>query len=297
MLKKRGKSGVKNSPKIKLWICLFIIPSLAIFVMFYLMPIVTVTLTSFCEWDGFNKPQFIGLENYIKLFSTPGFRESLFNLLKWSVIAATLHVGFGVLVAIVLYQKPFGWKFTKTVFMIPNVISIAAWAMIYKYFFRNDIGMLNTILRVFNPDVNINWFYEEPYAFWAITLTWLFYSVVVTLLVTGDLMAIPDSIHDAAKIDGASWWALTFRIDLPLCRNAIGTGVICSITARIAMYESIYLTTNGAGGTMNLPMILVRAVQDSRYGYANVSAVVMIVVGLITLALVNRIFRMNESVY
>ena len=92
-------------------------------------------------------------------------------------------------------------------------------------------------------------------------------------------------------------WQRVWRIDVPLCRNAIGTGVICSITARIAMYESIYLTTNGAGGTMNFPMILVRAIQDSEYGYANVSAVMMIVIGLITLAIVNRAFRMNESVY
>lgn len=294
MMKKKTS---KISKKTQIWIYLFILPSLLIFLFFYLMPIVTVTITSFCEWDGFNAPQFIGLANYKKLFSSPSFAESLKNLLGWSAIAATLHVGFGVLVALVLYKKPRGWKLTRTVFMIPNVISLAAWAMIYKYFFRNDIGMLNTFLRVFNPKVDINWFFEEPYAFWAITLTWVFYAVVVTLLVMGDLMAIPDSIHDAAKIDGATSLQTTFRIDLPLCRNAIGTGVICSITARIAMYESIYLTTNGAGGTMNLPMILVRGVQDSRYGYANVSAVVMIVIGLITLAVVNKVFRMNESVY
>lgn len=292
------KSGAAKNPiKIKFWICLFILPSLIIFIMFYLMPIITVLFTSFCDWDGFNKAQFIGIKNYTKLFSTPAFKESIRNLVGWSVIASTLHVGFGVLVALVLYQKPFGWKFTRTVFMIPNVISIAAWAMIYKYFFRNDIGMLNTILRIFNPNININWFFEEPYAFWAIVLTWVFYAVVVTLIVMGDLMAIPDSIHDAAKIDGASMLQMTFRIDLPLCRNAIGTGVICSITARIAMYESIYLTTNGAGGTMNLPMILVRAVQDSRYGYANVSAVVMIVIGLLALLVVNKLFKMDESTY
>lgn len=288
-----------NSAKIKnyIWIYLFILPTFIIFLMFYLVPIVTVFVTSFTDWDGFNAPKWNNFENYLRLFRASSFKESLFNLLGWSAIAATIHVGFGALVAFVLYKKPFGWRLTQTVFMIPNVISIAAWSMIYKYFFRDDIGMLNTVLRVFNPDLHINWFFEEPYAFWAITLTWVFYAVVVTLLVMGDLMAIPDSIHEAAKIDGASAWQRVWRIDVPLCRNAIGTGVICSITARIAMYESIYLTTNGAGGTMNFPMILVRAIQDSEYGYANVSAVMMIVIGLITLAIVNRAFRMNESVY
>lgn len=288
-----------NGAKVKqyTWIYLFILPSFVIFLMFYLVPIVTVFFSSFTDWDGFNSPNFVGFDNYLRLFRASSFQESLFNLIGWSIIAATLHVGFGALVAFVLYRKPFGWRFTQTVFMIPNVISVAAWSMIYKYFFRDDIGMLNTILRNFKPDLHINWFFEEPYAFWAITLTWLFYAVVVTLLVMGDLMAIPDSIHEAARIDGASTWQSVWKIDLPLCRNAIGTGVICSITARIAMYESIYLTTNGAGGTMNFPMILVRAVQDSEYGYANVSAVMMIIIGLITLAIVNRAFRMNESVY
>ena len=289
-----------KKPKIKkqtVWIYLFILPSLLIFILFYLMPIITVILTSFTQWDGFNSPVFNGLENYRKLFTNPSFGEALLNLAGWSAIAAVLHVGFGVLVAFILYQKPFGWKLTRTVFMIPNVISVAAWAMIYKYFFRNDIGILNSILRIFNPDVDINWFFEKPYAFWAVTLTWLFYAVIVTLLVMGDLMAIPDTLHEAARIDGASGWQITRLIDLPLCRNAIGTGVICSVTARIAMYESVYLTTNGAGDTTSLALLLVRFIQNSSYGLANVCAVVMLVTGLVILLAVNKLFRMNESIY
>ena len=279
------------------WIYLFILPSVVVFLTFYLVPIVTVVFTSFTQWDGFNAPKFIGLQNYTKLFHNSLFLESLRNLLLWALIAATLHVGYGVLMAFILHAKPRGWRFVQVVFMIPNVISVAAWSMIYKYFFRNDIGILNTIIRFFNPDFQADWFFESPYAFWAITFTWLFYSVIVTLLVQGDLMAIPDHLHEAATIDGASRWKQIIKIDLPLCRNSIGTGVICSITARIAMYEAIYLTTNGAGHTMNIPVILVRAIQDGKYGYANANAVVMLVLGLLTLFIVNKLFRMNESVY
>lgn len=286
-----------NRRKTLFWIYVFLLPSLVIFLMFYLMPIVTMVVTSFTKWDGFNSPQFIAVENYRKLFGSSVFLESITNLLGWSFLAMTVHVGFGVLVAFILFKKPFGWKLTRTVFMIPNVISIAAWAMIYKYFFRNDIGILNSLLRKLDPNIQINWFFEQPYAFWAITLTWIFYAVVVTLLVMGDLMAIPDSVHEAARIDGASAWQAAWRIDLPLCRNAIGTSIICSITARIAMYESIYLTTNGAGKTMNFPVILVRAIQDGNYGYANTNAVIMLIVGILTLWVVNKAFRMDENIY
>jgi raffinose/stachyose/melibiose transport system permease protein len=281
------------------WIYLFLLPSILIFLIFYVVPIITVFYTSLTKWDGFNDPKFIGLKNFIVMFQNGAFRISLKNLLAWSLIAATLHVGFGVLVALILYHKPFGWKLTRAVFMIPNVISAAAWAMIYKFIFNDDMGLLNNIIRKVNPDFHIQWFYDSPYAFWAVTLTWLFYAVIVTLIVLNDLMAIPEELLEAAKVDGATGWQITKMIQLPLCRNAIGTGIICSVTSRVAMYEQIALTTAGGPGddTMNIPIILVKSIQDMKYGYANANGVIMFIIGLIILAIVNRAFRMNESVY
>lgn len=291
-------AGIRESYKKNLfWIYLFILPSFLIFLVFYLLPIITVAVTSFTKWDGFNTPVFNGITNYERLFTSSVFLESLINLLSWSLIAATVHVGYGVLLAFIFYKKPLGWSFTRAVFMIPNVISASAWALIYKYFFRDDIGILNSFFRIFSPDFHIDWFYESPYAFWAITLTWVFYSVVVSLIVYSDLMSIPETLHEAAIIDGASSWQVIRIIDLPLCRVAIGTGIIASITSRITMFEAIYLTTNGAGKTMNLPITLFRSLQDGNYGYANTNAVIMFIIGLLTLWAVNNLFRMNESIY
>lgn len=285
--------------KKKLWIYGFILPSVIVFVLFYLMPIVTVFTTSFTKWDGFNAPSFIGIKNYIRLFGQDSFQISLRNLFLWGAIAGVLHVGFGVLVAFLIYTKPKGWKFVRAVFMIPNVISVAAWALIYKFIFNNDFGILNNLIRIILPEFNANWFFESPYAFIAVTCTWLFYAVIVTLVVLNDLMAIPSEIHEAAKIDGATSWDIARRINLPLCRNAIGTSVIMSITARIAMYEGIALTTRGGPGddTMNIALILVNAITDMNYGYANATAVIMFLFGIITLAVINKLFRMNDSVY
>lgn len=299
MKKRKTEAISKLERKNYKWIYLFLLPSILIFLVFYLQPIITVFYTSFTKWDGFNSPTFIGIQNYITMFKNEAFLISLKNIILWSVIAATLHVGFGVLVAFILYQKPKGWKFTRAVFMIPNVISAAAWAMIYKFIFNDDMGILNNIIRKIDPDFHVQWFYTSPYAFWAVTLTWLFYAVIVTLIVLNDLMAVPEELTEAAKVDGATEWQIITKIQLPLCRNAIGTGVICSITARVAMYEQIALTTAGGPGddTMNLPIILVKSIQDMKYGYANANGVIMFVLGLITLAIVNKAFRMNESVY
>lgn len=281
------------------WIYLFLLPTIVIFLMFYLVPIVQVFVTSFSQWNGFNDPVFNGLKNYFNLFTSNAFLISLKNLLLWALIAMVLHVGFGTVVAFVLYQRRRGWKVTRAVFMIPNVISAAAWAMIYRFFFNDNFGILNSLIRKINPDFHVQWFYQSPWAFWAVTFTWLFYAVIVTLLVFGDLMNIPQELNEAAIIDGAGGWQLIRYIQLPLCRSAIATGVICSITSRITMYEQISLTTAGGPGndTMSLPILLVNAVTDYRYGYANAIGVVMFVIGLVMMGVINKVFRMNEVDY
>ena len=126
--KKRLKAPALRTNKAQLyfWIYLFLLPCVFIFLAFYLMPIVTVVVTSFCQWDGFNAPKFDGLTNYTKMFQNKIFYQSLWNLLGWAFIAATLHVGFGILMAFIFREKPKGWRFTQVVFMIPNVISVAA---------------------------------------------------------------------------------------------------------------------------------------------------------------------------
>lgn len=88
------------------WIYLFLLPTIVIFAMFYLMPIAQVFVTSFTKWDGFNAPKFNGLTNYINLFTNSSFLIALKNLLWWCVIALTLHVGFGTLVCFCTVPAP-----------------------------------------------------------------------------------------------------------------------------------------------------------------------------------------------
>lgn len=281
------------------WIWVFLLPCIAVFLVFYFVPIVTMIYTSFTNWDGANLPVFNGIGNYLSLFSSDDFQVAMRNLLLWSLIAGTLHVLFGVTIAFILNGKPFGYRFVRTVFMIPNIISLAAWAVIYRFVFNGDFGILNGIIRIFDPKFHVNWFFQSPYAFMAVTFTWLFFAVIITLLVLGDLKAIPEDLHEAAYIDGASKFFITMKIDLPLCRNSIGTSVICAISSRISMYEAISLTTGGGpqNSTTNLPIILVNAINDDKYGYANASGVIMVLLGIILLFIVNKAFKMNESVY
>ena len=281
------------------WIYLFLFPSLVIFALFYVWPIIQVSITSFTRWNGMGTPEFIGFRNYTRLFTMSSFSVSVKNLALWSLIAATIHVGFGILVALIFFKAPPGWKIVRTAFMVPMVISGAAWAMIYRFLFNNEFGLINHFVRIFKPDFSVNWFFQSPSAFWAITFTWVFYAVVVTMVVLADLLAIPTDVHDAARIDGANGWQMLTTIYLPLCRFSIGTSVIMSVTSRISMFEAIALTSRGGPGddTMALSLILVRSLTDYNYGLANATAVIMFIIGMIIMTGVNRLFKMNESVY
>lgn len=298
MNNKRKKYGRLERKNFK-WVYLFLLPTLVLFVLFYVQPIFVTFFTSFTKWDGVNDATYIGLTNYKRIITNSSASAAFKNLIYWSLIAMTAHVGFGVLTAYILYLKPFGWKFTRAVFMIPNVISGAAWALIYKFIFNDQMGILNEVIRQINPDFHVQWFYQSPYAFWSIVITWVFYAVVVTLIVLNDLLAIPSELLEAAKLDGAAKWQ-TFRfIELPLSRISIGTAMLCSITGRISMYEAIALTTAGGPGddTMSLSVLLVRALTDYNYGFANAIGVVMFLVGLLVMLIVSKAFRMNESIY
>jgi raffinose/stachyose/melibiose transport system permease protein len=292
---------MNNKRLTKIWIAIFLAPSILIFLMFYLVPIVTVFVTGFTEWNGFGWPVMTGFDNYVKLITYDDtFLKSLRNLVSWSLIAGTLHVGFGTLVAFILYKRPLGWRVVRGTFMIPNVISVAAWALIYNFIFNDDIGIINNFMRDIGfTHFHVKWFYESPAAFIAVTLTWLFYAVIVTLIVLNGLMAIPKEVQEAALLDGASEWQTTRYINLPLVRNAVGTGIILSITARIAMFEEVTLTTRGGPGneTYNIPLMLYNGIVNSEYGYANAAGSIMIILGVLVLLLVNKMFKMNEKIY
>lgn len=291
----KNKLERRNLP----WIYLFLLPTLLMFVLFYMWPIVQVVYVSFAKWNGVGAPEFVGFGNYARLFSMDAFWISIKNTLLWSLIAATLHVAFGALVAFIFFMMPPGWKAVRTAFMVPMVISGAAWAMIYRFIFNNEFGILNNIIRMISPSFDVNWFYESPAAFWAITFTWLFYSVTIAMVVLADLMAIPADVGEAANIDGATGSQILFKINLPLCRFSLGTSVIMAVTSRISMYEAIALTSRGGPGddTMALAIILVRNITDSNFGLANATAVIMFFMGIGAMLLINKLFRMNESVY
>ena len=279
-------------------ILLFLFPTVSIFLAFFLLPVCSVFVTSFAAWNGLSRISFVGFSNYIKLFTYDNtFWVASKNLILWCIITVVFHVPFGGLVAYLLYKKPFGGNFVRAVYMIPNVIAASAWAIMYRFIFNDEFGVINNIIRTIGfKNFSLNWLYDPDSAFIAVTFTWVFFSIVNTLLMLAALKGIPQEIHEAARIDGVTAWTEVFRINIPLIRPAIGTCMVLSLVGIITQFEVIFLTTGGGPGnkTYNLALMLYEGIMSRDFGYANAVAVLMILMGILTLLLSQKIFGVNK---
>ncbi len=289
--------------QVKKWnIALFLLPCLLLFALIYLIPLLMVIGSSFFEWKAGGVFRFVGLDNYINAFLHDSrMMTALRNTAIWVVLQSVVHVGIGTIIAFMLARKLRGWKILRTIYMIPNVVSTAALGVIFLNVFSPKYGLINSMIsQVTGLTFQKNWFFEEGSAFLTVTWSWLLYTGMIIIVVLAGVLAIPEDMIEAARIDGATEMAINFKVRLPMIRTVLGTSVILAATSMLREFELIYLTTNGGPGdlTLNLPLYLYKtSMTDNNYGYANMMGVVLIVAGIVVVQAINKLFRMGDSDY
>ncbi|MBR6667717.1 MAG: sugar ABC transporter permease [Clostridia bacterium] len=289
--------------KVKRWkLAAFLLPCLLLFALIYLIPLGMVFGSSFFEWKAGGVFNFVGLDNYINAFTNdPRMITALKNTVIWVLMQSTIHVGIGTVIAFMLARKMRGWKVMRTIYMFPNVVSAAALGVIFLNVFNPKYGLINSFIsQITGNDFVKNWFFDQNSAFITVTWSWLLYTGMIIIIVLAALLAIPEDVLEAARIDGATEMQLNLQVKLPLIRTTLGTCVIVAATSMLREFELIYLTTQGGPGdlTINLPLYLYKtSMTDNNYGYANMMGVVLIVAGVVTVYSINKLFRMNESDY
>ena len=137
----------------KIWIAVFLAPAVLLFLLIYAIPLVMVFVTSFLDYRLASREiTFAGLANYTRMFGDANFYTALINTMIWIFLHCIAHVGMGVLIALLLYRRPKGWKFVRTAYMAPNIISNAAMAMIFANIFNPRFDVINPFcgLRVWD---------------------------------------------------------------------------------------------------------------------------------------------------
>lgn len=289
----------KNSMTTKLWILVFLIPTAAVFSVLFAVPLITTFISSFTKWNGMEPMQFVGISNYINIFQSEDFRAALMNTIIWALAAALIHVPFGVLVALVLNRRRRGWKFVRSSFMIPNMISKTALALMFTFVFKPDIGILNSFLKLIGLErFTHNWLQESSTALFSITNIWLWYAALITLITFAELTNISPELAESARIDGATELQIDFKIYLPLLKRIIGTGVVIAVVGVFKEFETIFITTNGGPGnaTMNLAMLMYNRIMNaSQYGYANALGILLLLLSVGVMVSCNKIFAMDKE--
>ena len=287
----------------KIWIPIFLAPACILFLLIFALPLGLVFVTSLFEYKLMpNTFEFTGFANYVKLFTQdPNFLPVLKNTLLWILIHCTVHVALGTALAFVLYKKPFGWKVVRTGYMIPNIISQSAIAMIFLNLYNASFGAVNSVLKNIGLEALCrNWLFDNRTAFPAVSMIWLLFAGYTTTLVLAEMLSVDESIIEAARVDGATSWQIDFMIMFPLVRKMIGNTVIMAAAYMLQLFSMIYITTGGGPGvtTTNLPLYLYTTMKNRYdYGYANTIGVVIIIIGAICMVAIRKLFRMDEEDY
>lgn len=293
------REGVTDWMNIKKrWLVLFLLPATAVFILVYAIPVSMLTATSLTDWIVASTPHFNGIDNYIRLFHDPQFLSAIKNTLLWMLLQSTLHISIGVIAALILARKKFYWKFVRTVYMFPNIISSAAIGMLFVMLFNPSFGFVNQFLAAIGIENAPNWFANSKTAFGAVTITWLPFAATVTILVMAEMTSIDGAILEAARVDGATEFQMDVYIVLPMMKNIIGTTAILGATSMLQKLDIILMTTNGGPGdlTLNMPLYVYKtAFTAKQFGLANASGVVMILMGLVAVGLINRIYGIGKK--
>ena len=289
---------MKPTKKDRLGMALFMTPALVLFVLFFLVPVCYVLIVSLFQWNGMSAASFVGIKNYFTIWKDPVFRRSVLNNVIWALVAACVQVPLSVLMALILNRKPRGWKFFRTVYFFPQVISGIALAMLWSAMYNSEYGLINGFLHLIGKgELAINWLGTLNTALPALLIYWVFYIGYYMVIVMSDLSGVDRDFYEAAEIDGASKIQQAWFISLPMVKSSILTCMTLAAVMGLRQFEQVYLLTNGgpANRTSTMVLYLYKQIQNTRYGPANAASVMLICVGVIVILGIRALFEIERK--
>lgn len=263
----------------------FLLPALAVLGLFVAYPIVAAGYISLTSWNGFDPAlTFIGLDNYVRLSQDPEFWNSLLVTCIYALGVCTLSVASGLTIALLLDAPLRGRGFYRGIFFLPAVTSSVAAAIVWRYML-DPAGFVNSILAqagVQGPD----WLQDRWLALGALTLLTVWKNIGFNaILYLTALQTLPESVYEAAQLDGASWWQRLRFMTIPLLAPMTFFVVIQALITSFQAFDLVYVLTGGGprGGTEVLGMLMYREafrLGDFGYGTAIAFVTLFLVLGI-----------------
>ncbi len=267
---------------------LFLLPAMAIYLVFALYPTFSVVEYSFTDWDGINpKREYIGLANYERLFSDKIFWEAFRNTFVWSGVIIVINVGIGLVIAAMLARV---WKarlIIQTAIVLPVVISPMAVATIWRWMYQPK-GVVNQVLEAIGLGMlKTPWLGSPDAVLYALAFahSWSTIGLSVIIFLAG-LQGVDEDLYEAARVDGATPIQSFRFVTLPALRPVTAVVFILTLTQSFKVFDIVWATTQG--GPIRFSEILStymykRGALENDYGYgASIGVALLVIVSLAT---------------
>lgn len=227
---------------------LFILPGMALFVVWTLYPLIDSFRMSFYEWNLIKPSQFVGLSNYRRALSDEVFWMAFRNTLFYAVVTVPGQMILGLALAMLLDGPLRARAVYRTIYYVPVVTSWVVVSLVFTFLFNGQAGFVNWVLHD-NLGLlgrNINWLREPWPAKIAIATLGIWKGVGWTMVIfLAGLQSIPQSLHEAAAVDGAGSWRRLRDVTLPLMRNTILFVMVLLMIGAFQVFISVYVMTGG----------------------------------------------------
>jgi multiple sugar transport system permease protein len=268
----------------------FMAPAILGLLLFTLGPVVASLLMSFTDYDLLTDPTWVGVQNYGEMFSDSLFWQSLRVTAIYSVVSVPAGLALGLALAVLLNHKMRGVMFFRSVYYLPTVISGVGVAMLWRWLFNSEFGIINVLLR----NVGIRgpaWLTDERWALSALIIASLWGVGGTTLIFLAGLQGISQELYEAAEIDGAGRWRQFRNITLPLISHVTFFNLVLGVIGALQVFTDAFVMTRGGPNhaTYFLAVYLYQnAFQYLKFGYSAAVAWVMFMIVLVLTLLVFR---------
>ncbi len=245
---------------------MFLSPTLLIFSVFTVFPVLFSFYLSFHTWNMFSAQQsFVGLDNYGTILRTPEFWMVLKNTFVYTVGTVPLNMALALGTAYLLNKKIAGKRFLRTAFFAPVVMSSIAAAVIWRWVYEPNFGLLNYCLGLVGIPA-VNWLNDPTAAMFALIVmgVWKTFGVNMVLFSAG-LQGIPEHYYEAAEMDGAGRMRKFWNITLPLLSPTTFFILVMSVIGSFQVFDTVYVLTSG--GPLGTTKVLVFYLYEHAFKY------------------------------
>lgn len=275
---------------------LLVLPDLILYTVFSVFPILLGIYYSFTNWDGIRKSyQFIGVQNYVKMFSDKRFLNSVgFNI--WYTVLLVIGITIlSVILGLLLNQKIKGQSFLRSLYFFPAVISLLTSGLIFNQIFGRGLPFLGNAFGIEFLQKNI--LASKVLAMYGVLFVNIWQGVAIpTVLIISGLQTVPQELVEAASLDGANKWQIFKYLTMPFLFPTISMVIILNLKSGLMLYDYVVALTSGgpARATESLTLLIyTQAFDEMKFSYSIAESIV--VSGIIIFISVFQIRSMNRK--